>query len=287
MRRMDGKVAFITGGARGQGRAIAHKFAAEGADIILCDVDFQLETLEYPLATSDDMQVTVDLVRGEGRDVVAEFADVRHQDQVDSVVRAGLDAFGKIDVMVANAGVLGNRPFWQITDAEWNDVVDTCLKGVWHTAKSVAPHMIERREGVMIFTSSTNGVEGGANTMHYTAAKHGVMGIMKTAVLELGEHNVRAHAVLPGPIDTILNDNPKTRDRIAGRPNASREEYLASVRHWHALRGRSALPPEAVADAMIWLASDEAQHATGMQMVIDAGHLVLPGMNPNPMPSDY
>jgi SDR family mycofactocin-dependent oxidoreductase len=286
MERLVGKTAFITGGARGQGRAIAEKFAGEGADIIVCDLDHQIETVQYPLATAEDMATTVDAVKRHGRRIVAETADVRYQADIDRVVAAGLAAFGKIDIIVANAGLLDNKPFWEITEAEWSDVVETCLGGVWRTLKAVARHMIENRSGSVILTSSTNGQEGGPNTMHYVAAKHGVIGIMKCAAIELGPHNIRVNALLPGPVDTIINDNPGTRDRIAGKSGATREEYLAAVRNWHLLRGRSALSPQAVADGAIWLASDESRHVTGLEMVIDAGHRVLPGVNFNPIVDD-
>jgi SDR family mycofactocin-dependent oxidoreductase len=286
MNRLVGRTAFITGGARGQGRAIAEKFASEGADIITCDLDQHIDTAKYPLGTVADMEMTIDAVKQHGRRIVAEVADVRYQSQIDRVVEAGIAAFGKIDVVVANAGFLDNKPFWEITETEWSDVVETCLGGVWRTAKAVAPHMIENRRGSIILTSSTNGQEGGPDTMHYVAAKHGVIGIMKCAAIELGPHNIRVNSLLPGPVDTIINDNPGTRARIAGKPGATREEYLAAVRNWHLLRGRSALLPEAVADGAIWLASDESRHVTGLEMVIDAGHRVLPGVNFNPIVDD-
>jgi SDR family mycofactocin-dependent oxidoreductase len=289
MARLDGKVAFVTGGARGQGRAIAEKFASEGADIVTCDIDSSVSSLEYigyDLASAADMAVTVDAVRGLGREIVAEVADVRSQEQIDRVVQAGIDAFGKIDIVVVNAGIVDYRPFWEMTEDQWHGVVDVCMTGAWRTAKAVAPHMIERGEGVMVFTSSVNGIEGGWNYMSYIAAKHGVIGIMRSAALELGAHNIRVHAVLPGPVDTPINDNPPGRDRIVGHENATREEYLAAIRNWHALRGRTALPAEAIADGMIWLVSDEARHASGIELVIDAGHMVLPGTNPNPIADD-
>lgn len=283
MGRLNGKVAFITGGARGQGRAIAHKFASEGANIVTCDIDSNLDTISYPLATRDDMDVTIGMVGATGREIVAEIADVRSQEQLDRVVERGIEAFGQIDIVVANAGIVDYRPFWEISEPQWRDVVDVCMTGAWRTAKACAPLMIERGQGVMVFTSSCNGVEGGWNYMSYIAAKHGVMGIMRSAALELAPHNVRVHAVLPGPIDTAMNDNEGGRDRIVGRDGATRAQYLAAVRSWHALRGRTALPAHVVADAMIWLVSDEARHATGVELVIDAGHMLLPGMNPSPI----
>jgi SDR family mycofactocin-dependent oxidoreductase len=284
MGRLDGKVAFITGGARGQGRAIAYKFATEGADIVTLDVGSpDLETLSYPLASPEDMTETVELVEGVGREIVAEVGDVRSQDQIDAVVQKGLDRFGKIDILIVNAGIVDYKPFWEMTEPEWHDVVDVCMTGAWRTAKSLAPHMIERQQGVMVFTSSVNGIEAGWNYMSYIAAKHGVMGIMRSAALELGPHNIRVHAVLPGPIDTPINDNKKGRDRIVGHEDATREEYLSAIFKWNALRGRTALPAEAIADGMIWLVSDESRHASGVELIIDAGHMMLPGTNPNPI----
>ncbi|QSE92163.1 mycofactocin-coupled SDR family oxidoreductase [Rhodococcus pseudokoreensis] len=279
MNRLDGKTAFITGGARGQGRAIAEKFAREGANIIVCDIDGPIEHIHYPLATAADLKETEASVERLGRGVVAEIADVRDQEQIDRVVAAGLDKFGHIDVVVANAGVLDNKPFWEMTDSEWKVVTDICLNGVWRTVKAVAPHMMERMRGSVILTSSTNGQEGDAGNMSYVAAKHGVIGVMKSAALALGQYNIRVNALLPGPVDTIINDNPGTRDRITGKAGATREDYLAACRNWHVLRGRSALAPEAVADGAIWLASDESRHVTGLEMLIDAGHRLLPGLN--------
>jgi SDR family mycofactocin-dependent oxidoreductase len=286
MGRLAGKTAFITGGARGQGRAIAEKFAREGADIIVCDIGGPIEHVKYPLATAGDLAETADTVEKLGQRVIAQIADVRDQSQLDEVVAAGLKEFGKIDIAVANAGLLDNKPFWDITEGEWSVVVETCLGGVWRTAKAVAPHMIERRSGSIILTSSTNGQEGDPNTMHYVASKHGVLGIMKSAALALGPYNIRVNSILPGPVDTIINDNPGTRDRIAGKTGATREEYLTAVRNWHVLRGRSALSPDAVADGVIWLASDESRHVTGLEMLIDAGHRLLPGVNFNPIVDD-
>jgi len=242
--------------------------------------------VKYPLATAADLADTAAVVRRLGRSVVALPADVRSQAELDVVVAAGMEAFGGIDVVVANAGLLDSKPFWEITEDEWSVVVETCLGGVWRTMKAVAPHMIERRSGSIILTSSTNGQEGDPNTMHYVASKHGVLGMMKSAALALGPHNIRVNSLLPGPVDTVINDNPGSRDRIAGRSGATRAEYLAAVRNWHVLRGRSALSPQAVADGAIWLASDESRHVTGLEMLIDAGHRLLPGVNFNPIEDD-
>jgi SDR family mycofactocin-dependent oxidoreductase len=283
MGRLKGKVAFITGGARGQGRAIAEKFASEGADIMLVDSCTSLHHLTYPLATKDDLAEAVEAVEATGQRCLSAVADVREQEGLDAAAAETLDAFGRIDIMVANAGIVDFKPFWEITEEEWHDELEINCTGAWRTAKAVAPAMMQAQSGNMIFSSSMNGVEGGANFMHYIAAKHGVLGIMKGAALELAPHNIRCNAVVQGPVDTIMNNNQKGYDRVAGQPGGTRENYIRGVRNWVALRNATALPPEAIADGMIWLASEEAKYVTGHQLVIDAGHLILPGFNLAPV----
>ena len=282
MDRLKGKVAFITGGARGQGRAIAEKFAGEGADIILGDICHDIETVGYHLGTEADLRETQQSVEALDRRCLAEVADVRDQAAIDAVVAHGIEAFGKIDILIAQAGIADYKPLWEISEAEWQDCIDVNLTGAWHAIKAVAPHMIERGSGNVVFTSSVHGIEGGWNCSHYIAAKHGVLGLMKSAALELGPYDIRVNAVLPGPIDTKINDYPDGRDRIVGHKGATREEYLSSVKYWTALKGRTALPATAIANAMIWLVSDEAENVTGVELIIDAGHNVLPGVNPRP-----
>lgn len=283
MGRLDGKTALITGGARGQGRAIALKFANEGADIVICDICHDIDTLGYSLATKEDLDQTVAMVEEQDARCLAMVADVRDQAALDQVVQQGIAQFKKIDILIANAGIVDYKPFWEITDKEWNDQIDVNLTGPWHSAKAVAPHMMERQSGCIVFTSSVNGIEGGWNYSHYIAAKHAVLGLMKSVGLELGPYNIRVNAVLPGPVDTKINDNPPGRDRIVGHKGATREEYLKSILYWHALKGRTALPASAVADGMIWLVSDEAQNVSGLELIIDAGHNILPGTNPRPV----
>jgi SDR family mycofactocin-dependent oxidoreductase len=281
--RLAGKTALITGGARGQGRAIAVKFASEGANIAVCDIAAPIATLRYDLATPDDLRTTAELVEAQGQSCLAAVTDVRDQSALDEVVASTIDELGQVDILVAQAGIVTHAPLWEITEEEWRDVVDVTLTGAWRSIKAVAPHMIERGGGVVILTSSLNGIEGGANYAHYIAAKHGVCGLMKSAAIELGPYNIRVNAVLPGPIDTPVIDNPGGHVRIAGKEGAGRDDYLASVRRWYLLRGRTVLPARAVADAMTWLASDEAKHITGIELPVDAGHNVLPGLNLAPV----
>jgi SDR family mycofactocin-dependent oxidoreductase len=284
--RLSGKVAWITGGARGQGRAIAERFAVEGADIIISDICAQVENVPYPTSTDADMDEARRLVEAHGRECIAEVADVRDQYALDRVVALGLDRLGRIDVLCASHGIASWHSVWEITDAEWDTQLAVNLTGVWHAAKAVAPHMMERQSGCMILTSSTNGRIAYPNMAHYTAAKHGVLGLMKSLALELGPHNVRANALLTGPIHTPMADNPATLAGLFGESDATTENYIAATRHFFALRGRSALKPSSVADALTWLASDEAEHVTGLELVLDAGHTILPPYNPSPVLSE-
>ena len=281
--RLLGKVAWISGGARGQGRAIAVKFASEGADIVVSDVCAQLENVPYPMSDDSDMLETKRLVEASGRRCLTKVADVRSQAALDDVVAAALDQFGQIDVVCANHGIASWHPVWEITDEEWEMQLAVNLTGVWHVVKAAIPHMIERRSGSLILTSSTNGRIAYPNMAHYTAAKHGVLGLMKSVALELGPHNVRANALLTGPIHTPMADNPATLKGLFGRDDATTADYVNATRHFFALRGRAALPPSAVADALLWLASDEAANVSGLELVLDAGHSILPPYNPNPI----
>lgn len=272
MSRLAGKVAFVTGGARGQGQAIAVRFAEEGADVVFCDI-----------GGAEALEQTVHAVETAGRRCLGRVADVRDQAQLDDVVADAIAKLGSIDIVVANAGVPGPlMRFWEVSDADWQQTFDINMAGVWRTVKAVAPGMIERRRGSIAVTSSMNGIEGGVNVAAYASTKHSVVGFMKCAGLELAPYGIRVNAVLPGPIDTPMLDNPVTRAHITGREGATRDDYLKAMRPFFALRGRTALPVKAITDAMTWLASDEAEHITGIQLYVDAGHSLLPGLNPDP-----
>jgi SDR family mycofactocin-dependent oxidoreductase len=279
MGRLDGKVAFITGGARGQGRAIARKFAAEGADIVTCDVCERLPGMQYDGATPDDLAETRRLVEEAGRRCIAEVADVRDFAALEALVRRAIDELGGVDVVCANAGIAAWVPMLEITEEQWREMMDVNVLGPFLTAKAVAPHMIERRSGSIILTASVNAREAGAGMTHYVASKHAVLGLMRNMALELGGHGIRVNAVLPSVIDTTMGHNPTNVEWIFGRSDATDEEYQVATRNWHLLRNLPAMPPEVIADAMIWLASDEARRVTGTELVVDGGHLTLPGFN--------
>jgi SDR family mycofactocin-dependent oxidoreductase len=282
MGRLDDKVVLVPGAARGQGRAHAVTMAQEGAEIIAVDIDRQIDTVPYDTARAEDLQQTIAEVERLDRRIVAQVADVRSSDALDAAVRAGLETFGRIDVLVANAGIFSQARLWEMDEQTWADVMDVNLTGVWRTMKAVLPHMIERSSGSIVLISSVNGLRGNGGAAHYAATKHGVLGLMKSAALELGPHGIRVNAVCPGLIDTPMTNWQGLYDRMAGRPGADRSDYDRAARHYGILAGQGALPPETIAEAAVWLASDAALGITGQAVVVDSGHLTMPGFNPAP-----
>lgn len=281
---LDGKVALITGGARGQGRAHAVTCAREGADVIIVDIADQIATVDFTMAREEDLAETVRQVEALDRRVLSVVADVRSQQQLDDAVTRGIAEFGHIDILIANAGIWSRAPFWELSDEQWHDMLDVNLTGVWRSAKAVAPHMIERQTGSMVFISSVNGLEGGETFAHYTAAKHGVVGLMRTVALELAPHGIRCNTIHPGAIKTPMTSYQGAFDLFAGHPGGTEEDMLRGGTHYGALKGTTFLPPEVIANAALYLNSDLAAAVTGVTLPVDAGHLVLPGFNHAPVP---
>lgn len=282
MGMLDGKVAFITGGSRGQGRAHAVTCAREGADVLIVDIAAQLNTVPYPMGTQDDLDETVKQVAAHGRRALAVRADVRDQEQLDAAVALGVAEFGAIDILIANAGIFTSAPFWELTDAQWEEMIGVNLTGVWKSAKAVAPRMIERQSGSIVIISSTNGLEAGLNYAHYVAAKHGLIGLMKTIALELAPHGVRCNAISPGAVRTPMTDNQVGWDKFAGHPGGTLTEMLESGRHFAALKGTTFMDPQVIADAALYLNSDLAAKVTGVTIPVDGGHRVLTPYNQAP-----
>ncbi|MGW8814260.1 mycofactocin-coupled SDR family oxidoreductase [Gordonia terrae] len=280
---LDGKTVLITGGARGQGRAHALTSAREGADVILLDITRQLDSVEYPLATTDDMTETVRQVEALDRRALTFDADVRDQTQLDDAVAAGITEFGKIDVLIANAGIWTRAPFWEMSEQMWSDMMDVNLTGVWKSAKAVAPHMIERQSGSIVITSSVNGLEPGMNYAHYVATKHGVIGLMKNIALELAPHGIRCNSINPGAIRTPMTDQQGAWDMFAGHEGGTPDDLIEGGYHFHALKGHSFMPPEVIANTALYLNSDLAASVTGVTIPVDAGHLLLTGVNQEPV----
>lgn len=283
MGMLDGKVALITGAARGQGRAHAVTIAKEGADVIVIDIDIPIDNVAYSHSVKSDLEETVREVERLGRRVLAQNADVRSSEALDKVVARGISAFGKIDLVVANAGIYNQAPFWEMDEKMWDDLQDINLKGVWRTMKAVTPHMIGRKRGAIVLTSSVNSIIGNPFAAHYAAAKHGVVGLMRSAALALGPMGIRVNAVAPGLIDTPMTDYQGMYDQMSGHLRADRADYDKASLHFGILGGQGALPPETIANTAAWLGSDGAYAITGQNIVVDAGHSILPGFNPAPV----
>lgn len=280
---LDDKVVLITGGARGQGRAHAELSAREGADVVVLDIDDAIESVDYSLGTADDLAETAALVEKYGRRCLTFVADVRDQARLDEVVAATIAEFGRIDCAIANAGIWTSGPFWELSEQRWQDMIDINLTGVWKTAKAVAPHMIQRLSGSIVVTSSVNGLEPGVNYGHYVSAKHGVIGLMKNIALELAPHGVRCNAICPGAIRTPMVDHQGAYDTFAGRPGGTAEDLVEGGYHFHALRGQTFMAPEVIAEAGVYLNSNMASAVTGVVLPVDAGHMILTGVNPAPV----
>ena len=284
MTSMQDKVVFITGGARGMGRAHAIRFAQAGADVVLFDICAPIGTIPYDMSTEQELQETAKAVEELGRKAVVRVGDMRDSAALDEAVQAGITELGKIDTLISNAGIWSLGLFWEIDDQTWDDMLDVVLTGSWRAAKAVAPHLIERGEGSILFISSANGLEAGPLYAHYTAAKHGLLGLMRTAAVELGPYGIRVNAICPGFIDTPINDYQGSYDLMAGAEpgGGTPEDRITASKHWSVLKGRSVIQPEAVSNAALFLSSDEANELTGLVMPVDAGHMVLPAFNPAP-----
>lgn len=277
---LDGKVALVTGAARGQGRAHALTLARNGADVVVTDLaPGVMSTIPYPLPAEQDLSDVAKEIKDLNRRVIAVPADVRHQVQLDEAVSRAVAEFGRVDILIANAGVLSHRPFWELSDEQWSEVVDTNLTGVWHSAKAVAPQMISQRSGAIVMTASINALEPGHNYAHYTAAKHGVIGLMKTVALELAPYGVRCNAVCPGVVDTGMVNWQGAYDRYAGRPGGTKDDLQRAGHSYHVLDGFGPLDPQVIADAALWLVSDGSSAVTGAAVPVDAGHMLLTGLN--------
>lgn len=261
MSGLDGKVVLVTGAARGTGRVHCQRFADEGADVIA------LDTAEL----ADELQGTATQVRDRGRRCVAATADVRDAEAMSTAIDSAVGELGRLDVVVANAGVhTAGAPVWKLSDETWQHTLDINLTGVWHTAKSAVPH-IGDSGGSVVIISSTNGLRGTANTAHYTASKHAVVGLARTLANELGPRRIRVNTVHPGAVATPMVLNEATFRRLRpDLPNPTAGD-AAEV-----LQSRNLLPvpwvdPVDIANAVVFLASDEARYITGTQLVVDAG----------------
>ncbi|HCB04822.1 MAG TPA: mycofactocin-coupled SDR family oxidoreductase [Nocardioides sp.] len=271
MGQLDGKVALITGGARGQGRSHAVTFAREGADIVVCDLAEQIETVPYTMSNAGDLEETVRLVEALDQRCIAMRADVRDTAQINAVAERTVAEFGKIDILLANAGIVAPVPFVDITDQAWSDMVETDLTGVFKSIRAVAPQMIEQRSGRIIATSSMVGKTGVPGLAHYTAAKWGVIGLVKSAALEFGQYGITVNAVCPTNVDTPMIQNPAMYSLFAPDiTNPSRDDVVPGFTSLNALP----IPwvqAEDISAGMLYLAAESGRYVTGETLTIAAG----------------
>jgi SDR family mycofactocin-dependent oxidoreductase len=270
---MEGKVAFITGAARGQGRAHALRLAGEGADIIATDLAGPVDTVSYSPATPDDLAETVRAVEALDRRIVSYQADVRDFDALKAGLDAGVAELGGLDVLVANAGIINAVvPSWELDESNWQTMIDINLSGVWHATKAAVPHLISRGPGgSVILISSTAGLRGIPNIAHYNAAKHGVLGLARTLANELAGHRIRVNSVHPTNVRTTMIDNPFSakiyRPDLESPTFDDSLEALAHINMWD----QPYLDVEDVANAVLFLACEESRYITGIALPVDLG----------------
>ena len=266
MGALDGQVAFITGAARGQGRAHAVKLASEGAAIIAVDLCDQIASVPYPLATPDDLAATIKLVEDTGARIVARQADVRDRTGLKTALAEGIAELGRLDIVIANAGIA------PMTDAgAWQDVLDVNLTGVYNTVDVAMRPLIKQGDGgSVVLTSSVVGLVGiGApmgGSLGYTAAKHGVVGLMRAYANFLATYNIRVNSVHPAAVNTPMIDNEFTRSWLEGLAQLEDAGPVMT----NALPVQT-LEPEDIANAVFWLVSDAARYVTGVALPVDAG----------------
>ena len=271
--RVEGKVAFITGAARGQGRSHAVRLAQEGADIIAIDICKQIDSVRIPLSTPVDLAETADLVKGLNRRVFTAEVDVRDYDALKAAVDAGVEQLGRLDIIVANAGIgNGGATLDKTAEGDWTDMIDVNLGGVWKTVKAGVPHILDGgRGGSIVLTSSVGGLKAYPHTGHYVAAKHGVVGLMRTFAVELGQHNIRVNSVHPTNVNTPLFMNEGTMKLFRPdlqNPGPDDMKVVAQMMHTLPIGW---VEPEDISNAVLFLASDEARYITGVTLPIDAG----------------
>jgi SDR family mycofactocin-dependent oxidoreductase len=268
--RVAGKVAFITGAARGQGREHAIRLAEEGADIIAVDVCEDIDGVAYPGATEADLADTADLVEKSGRRIVTAKADVRDLESLRAALEQGVAALGPLDIVVANAGISGSpAPAAMIEPSAWQTMLDINITGVWHTVKVALPHMTNG--GSIILVSSMLGIRGGGYMAHYASAKHAVVGLCQSLANELAPQWIRVNSIHPGNILTPMIDNEQFHRTL--RPDLAEPtiaDTAAVLGHFH-LMPKPVIEARAVSNAVLFLASDEAQYITGAALPVDAG----------------
>ncbi len=272
--RVEGKIAFITGAARGQGRSHAVRLAEEGADIIAVDVCGPVSSnTQIPPSTPDDLAETADLVKSLNRRIVATEVDVRDAEALKTAVDSGVEQLGRLDIIVANAGIgNGGQTLDKTTEDDWQDMIDVNLSGVWKTVKAGVRQLLSSgRGGSIILTSSVGGLKAYPHTGHYIAAKHGVVGLMRAFAVELGQHFIRVNSVHPTNVNTPLFMNEGTMKLF--RPDLDDpgpDDLSVAAQFMHVLP-IGWVDPVDISNSVLFLASDESRYITGLPVTVDAG----------------
>jgi SDR family mycofactocin-dependent oxidoreductase len=272
MGQLDGKVAFITGAARGQGRSHALTLAREGADIIAVDICKQAETVPYPMATPEDLAETVSQVEALDRRIIASQVDIRELGALSAAVNDGVAQLGRLDIVLANAGISTPAPTLEMDEEVWDEMIEVNLTGQWKTIRAAVPHVIAGgRGGSVVITSSLAAIYANPNTAHYTAAKAGLVGFMKVLAKELAPHSIRVNTVHPTTVatDMILNE-PTYRLFRPDLANPTREDFEVAARTLNKLPV-AAIDPSDISNAILYLVSDAGRYVTGITHVVDAG----------------
>lgn len=263
MGKLDGRVAIITGGARGQGRSHALTLAREGADIVVCDIAGQIESAPYPMSNENDLQKTVKLVEELGRRCVAVKADVRDREQMKAVADKAIEEFGKIDILCANAGIFTFGTIVNTTQQVWNDTIDTNLTGVFNAMQAVLPHMISQKYGRIVATSSMVGRAGFPNILSYVAAKWGIIGMVKAAAIDVATLGITVNAVCPGTVNTPMAYNEAMYRLFRPElPNPGREDIVELYKSLMPM-GTPHVEPQDISNAILYLVSNDARYVTG------------------------
>jgi SDR family mycofactocin-dependent oxidoreductase len=266
---LQGRVAFITGAARGQGRAHAARLAREGADIIALDICAPVsDSISYAAATPEDLAETVQAVEAEGRKVLARAVDIRDDAALRQLVADGVEQFGRLDILIANAGVLSWGRVWELTDEQWESVVGVNLTGTFRTVRAAVPAMIEAGNGgSIVVVSSSAGLKATPGNGHYSASKHGLVGLTNSLAIELAEYRIRVNSIHPYSIDTPMVE-PELMMQVFGK----HPHYIHSFGPMP-LQPKGFMAASEVSDVVAWLAGDGSSTLTGAQIPVDKGVL--------------
>lgn len=273
---LEGRVALVTGAARGQGRAHAVRLAGDGADIVAIDVCKPIsDTVTYPMPTADDLAETARLVEEAGRKVIAREIDIRDLGAQQQLVADAMEQFGRLDIVVANAGILSWGRIWEMSEEQWDTVIDVNLNGTWRTIKAAVPAMIEAGNGgSIVIVSSSAGTKATPGNAHYSASKHGLVALTNALAIEAGEFGIRVNSIHPYSIDTPMVQ-PEAMMEIFGKYPAFLHSFSPMPYHPVNHQGKKGLKefmtPEEVSDVVSWLAGDGSATISGSQIAVDRG----------------